>query len=768
MSLKLLNDFTESHDKIIPLRIIEVEDFDEAIGGTNSVILIDGLFDLNNVTREFRKEWTEKLLRLDTALRVNTRNNLVIITMGEEAYHSLPNSLRDSKFFQSALIDISHESHNLTPHEKKNFLDHYVVPYCDLTDSQAEELINYSLPFGFPKCCEIFRSNRSFHRDPVHFFLDPQVFIQGLLSTTQQEDPSRLAPLALVVLGNGRLSEKQLYNISNKRNDSLWTTFENHYECLSCERKDVKSLVGRAKGIYLQFDRNTSQHTFTHPALQKGMVCLLGRIDLKPVIKHCKLSNLPQLRTRSDLCRSKDEVLLETRCFKILSKQIRKAMSRGDSIQAVSNMSVWVERKFIDYFTNFLKENNDEDLFLLQDASRKGVIEYAMDSKYFGATENMIIIAEKAGQGKLLLDQCCAQNSPLATVLLNKKIKPDIETIIVGVKSRNASMLRVILSHLGKNFDFFARTHSKLADDFSSEVTIADEACLSGDVKMVDTIIEHFPDLVNSKKESSFLILLKAAMTGGNHQIIDKMVETGVDEQDGTQRNSVVFSIACKNGEMDVAKYFGTKDVGLFTFRDKNNYTPLHSAAFGGTKEMADYLIRGGTDPFALTVKQATALHLSCASGNVDITAFLIDQYPTLMEMEDNKKATPVHYATRGGSVEILSLLVEKDVDLAKVTTKKETVLHISCHRGYLEIAKLLAAKCPALSHAATKDGFTALHFACTTDDLDLVRFLVEDLHLDPLQQTNDGMNSLQLASGYGIKEYLQRVCVSNSFPSEN
>lgn len=773
MSMKILHDLTEQHDWMIPLRIAEVTDFDEAIGGTNSVILIDGLFGLDSMSLEYKKEWIEKLQRLAPALQVNKRNNYIIITMPEDAYDYLPNCLLESNFFQSALIDITHENNNLTFEEKKLFLNQYVVPFFKLESLQCLDLINTAIPFGFPKCCEIFHSNCSLHEDPFSFFRDPQIFIQGVLELIQKAEPSRLAPLAIVLLSNGTLSERQLYSIISKRNNALWRTFEDHYEGLVCERKDVKCLIHRAKGTFLQFDRITNQWTFTHSAIQKAVVCLLGRIDPKPVIKTCELSLLPQMRTGTGLCRSKDGVLLEHRCFKALSKQIYNNLSKreGRSLEMLSKMSIWEEMKFVEYFAQFLYGNNGEETFLLQDATNRGIIEYAMSNGNNRVVEHMLFIAEKIGQSKQLLDRYCETDFPLALILLNKGVKPDVETIQSGIKSKNTAILRETLIRLGKNFDQFARIQSKITDDFSYDVTIADEACLSGDEKVVATIIENFPKLVSSTKESSFLILLKAAITGGNCQIVNRMVEMGVDDwsstvQDQMHKNSLVFYIACKNGETEVAKYFGNGDVSLFTSRDKNNYTPLHSVACGGTKELAEYLIHGGADPYAVTTKRATALHLSCASGNLDITAFLIDSYPKLVEVEDNKKATPVHYATRGGSIEIITLLVERNANLAKVTTRRETVLHVSCHRGYLDIARLVVARCPELASAATADGYTALHFACTTDDLDLVRFLVEDLHLDPLQRTNDGNNSIQLATGYGIREYLERICVSQSFAS--
>ncbi|XP_061164473.1 uncharacterized protein LOC133173505 [Saccostrea echinata] len=767
IATKLLQEFTQTDDRHpkIPLQVTEAGDFDEALGRKNTVIFIDDLFKLGTASLENKKEWVIKLQRLMTAVQVKDRNSYVIITMREDACEHLQTAFRDQKSFQAAVINISEENNSLNFEEKKALLNQYVAPFATLTDSQSEELINASLAFGFPKCCDIFHTNFNLHVIPLEFFSDPQIFIQDELEVILKEDPPRLAPLALVLLGGGALSENQLHVIAIKRNCRLWTILEKYYEDLTREPKQVKTIAHAARGTYLHFDRNTNLFTFPHPSIQKAMACVLGRVNLKPVIKHCDLSVLPNIRTKSDLCKSKDTILLETSCYKPLCEMIIKTMLKRQTghFEALSRMRVWEEENFASSFAHFLKQKNREEAFSIQDASSRWLIEHALQNDKYKAVENMISVAVKTEQSKYLLDKSCVNNShQLAVRLLNYNVRPDIETIQYGIKGRNVPILRAILNRTEKNIDPFARTKSKLMDEFSSDVTIADEACLSGDAEIVRVITEYFPDLVNSRKENSFLVLIKAAIAGESCEIVNKIVEMGVDEriarQHGRKKN-VVFSIACKNGETEVAKYFGKDDISLFSSKDKNSYTPLHSAAIGGTRELAVYLIQGGVDPFAVTVKQATALHLSCASGNLDVVSFLVDEYPALVEMEDSKEATPVHYATRGGSIEILTLLIERQAHISKVTKKGESIFHVSCRWGYIEIAKLIVEKCPELLFVTTKDGRTALHFACATDDLDLVKFLVEDLHLSPLQTTCDGKTSLQLATGYQVKEYLQGFC---------
>lgn len=60
MVMKLFYDFIDKYDWMILFCIFEVIDFDEVIGENNFVILIDGLFDLDSVFFEYKKEWVEK------------------------------------------------------------------------------------------------------------------------------------------------------------------------------------------------------------------------------------------------------------------------------------------------------------------------------------------------------------------------------------------------------------------------------------------------------------------------------------------------------------------------------------------------------------------------------------------------------------------------------------------------------------------------------------------------------------------------------------
>lgn len=170
MVMKLFYDFIDKYDWMILFCIFEVIDFDEVIGGNNFVILIDGLFDLDSVFFEYKKEWIEKFQWFVFVLQVNKRNNYVIIIMFEDSYGYLLNCFFKSKFFQFVLIDISYGDYNLIFEEKKLFFNMYVVFFFILDNIQGVDLINFVLLFGFLKCCEILYNNCFFYKDFLCFF----------------------------------------------------------------------------------------------------------------------------------------------------------------------------------------------------------------------------------------------------------------------------------------------------------------------------------------------------------------------------------------------------------------------------------------------------------------------------------------------------------------------------------------------------------------------------------------------------------------------
>jgi ankyrin repeat protein len=168
--------------------------------------------------------------------------------------------------------------------------------------------------------------------------------------------------------------------------------------------------------------------------------------------------------------------------------------------------------------------------------------------------------------------------------------------------------------------------------------------------------------------------------------------------------------------------------------REKNLFTPLHSAAFKGRLEIAQLLLDHGANAKAENDDRETALHvvsrgeydsqdhgvgtsrlllkhgvdvhahnkyhntaLSVAAfnGRLEITRLLLD-HGANPNVENDQGLTPLHHVSQGKytsqeqGVGIARLLLERGVDVNARTKNRSTPLLSAAFKGRLEIAQLL------------------------------------------------------------------------------
>ena len=99
----------------------------------------------------------------------------------------------------------------------------------------------------------------------------------------------------------------------------------------------------------------------------------------------------------------------------------------------------------------------------------------------------------------------------------------------------------------------------------------------------------------------------------------------------------------------------------------------------------------------------------------------------------------------------------------AKVRGKlNQTLLHLSARNGWYDVSKLLTTKYLCDPFSEDDNGYSVLHYACTSGNLDLVMYFIREWCLDPLKKSaNNGITPLDISSREGhstIVEYLKGV----------
>lgn len=141
-------------------------------------------------------------------------------------------------------------------------------------------------------------------------------------------------------------------------------------------------------------------------------------------------------------------------------------------------------------------------------------------------------------------------------------------------------------------------------------------------------------------------------------------------------------------------------------------------------------------------------------AGKADELERLLKSRPGLTsELDAEYEATLLHWAAAQKDLKAVSLLINEHKAPLDATNKEgATPLHVALvpkpgkpiGAGLLNLVKKLAT--PDVVKIATLDGKTALHLACQYNQLEVARFLIEEMGADVNALTNDKKDPLHYA----------------------
>jgi cytohesin len=278
-------------------------------------------------------------------------------------------------------------------------------------------------------------------------------------------------------------------------------------------------------------------------------------------------------------------------------------------------------------------------------------------------------------------------------------------------------------------------------------------AAADGDVREVRAMLEAQPALANASGPHPFWggepHALHVAAEWGRAEVVHELLDRGADPNppsdayDGwsplhaaihhdhgpAAHGGVVRMLLDHGAIVDIwaASAMGdaghvrrllAEDPGLVHARGPNHATPLHFAA---TAEVADVLIRAGADLAALDKYGRTPLSviasygarrraaagrvveaggdadifLWCALGDANRVAELLG---TGIAQVDREGETLLHVACKHGHVEIVALLLRHGADANAGADGGVTPLHLAARNGHTKVAEMLLEACANLS----------------------------------------------------------------------
>ncbi|GAX79526.1 hypothetical protein CEUSTIGMA_g6967.t1 [Chlamydomonas eustigma] len=158
---------------------------------------------------------------------------------------------------------------------------------------------------------------------------------------------------------------------------------------------------------------------------------------------------------------------------------------------------------------------------------------------------------------------------------------------------------------------------------------------------------------------------------------------------------------------------------------DKDMWTPLHTASQRGWKECAFLLVEFGSNVNATTRDCLTPLHCAAKRNDKDLSLMLIHKGADI-EASSKLGRTPLDFAARRGNLECVSLFIAKGANVDTMDEDGRTPLYWTSTRGHYEVMQILLDK-KASPNLADKDGASPLHEAvrCSLRSLECTTLLI-------------------------------------------
>jgi ankyrin repeat protein len=146
---------------------------------------------------------------------------------------------------------------------------------------------------------------------------------------------------------------------------------------------------------------------------------------------------------------------------------------------------------------------------------------------------------------------------------------------------------------------------------------------------------------------------------------------------------------AAKEGDLEEVRRLVQQDRGLLEAIE--GYTPLTAAAWGGHVEVIQYLLEEGAQVNLQDVEEFSALICACHNGQIEAIHLLL-AHGADTAITDYMGSTPLMTASEEGHTDVVAVLLAHgcgDVDRERPSDDR-TALHCACLSGHMRVVRAL------------------------------------------------------------------------------
>ncbi|KAB2570628.1 Ankyrin-1 [Lasiodiplodia theobromae] len=189
--------------------------------------------------------------------------------------------------------------------------------------------------------------------------------------------------------------------------------------------------------------------------------------------------------------------------------------------------------------------------------------------------------------------------------------------------------------------------------------------------------------------------------------------------------------------------------------------TPLLMAIQCGAPESyIRALLAAGARPELHDKEGYTTLHWAALRGSVELCRLLLDNHSDVVDVNarDSDNDTPLHWLLflYNSSYEVAEYLLDHGADVRAENNHSQQPLFTACGTSNTSIARLLIARGADVDDPETKSGWRALHAAVAEQNVDIVKFLIEEGGAEILLRDQKLRTPISLAAELGNEVILE------------
>lgn len=173
---------------------------------------------------------------------------------------------------------------------------------------------------------------------------------------------------------------------------------------------------------------------------------------------------------------------------------------------------------------------------------------------------------------------------------------------------------------------------------------------------------------------------------------------------------------------------------------------PIHWACEKNNLQLLIILLENGANPDIQNSQGKTPLHLASMQ-----LAQLLFQFRANCNLPDYNGNTPLHYAcdkftfNSDKKIELIQLYVANGADVNQRNSQGKTPFFVSCDTDNIDIVRFLISEIHVDVNIPDNEGNTPLHSACSLRNLEIIQILLFETNANTNIRNNNGLTPIEL-----------------------